>query len=101
LTALGEHPSTKECQNELGEVIGRAVVGVVGARYHYQLTSGEKPEGGLGPGHRHDGLDAAPSDRQWHLDLRQLALDRITKSMCQGPSDPAWPSVADVANQDR
>jgi hypothetical protein len=90
----------KERQDELGEVVGGTVVGIVGARDDPQLTVGKEPGGRLGPGHGHDRLAAAPGDQHRHLDHWQFALDGVAQGMGQGPGHPVRPGVADVAEQD-
>ena len=43
LAALGLHPSIEERPDEPAEVVGGAVVGVVGTRHHRQLTQRREP----------------------------------------------------------
>jgi hypothetical protein len=97
---LVEHPSMKERQDQFGEVVGAAVVGVVGARDHRQLTQREQPGSGLCPGHGHDRLGAAPRDQRRRPDQGQLVLDRVAQGMGQCPDDPARSGVVHVADQD-
>ena len=72
----------KERQEQLGEVVGGGVVGIVGARYHGQLPEGEQRVA-AGPGHGHDGLPAAPGDQHRHADQGELVLDRVVRGMGQ------------------
>ena len=89
----------KERQDQFGEVVGAAVVGVVGARDHRQLTQREQPGSGLCPGHGHDRLGAAPRDQRRRPDQGQLVLDRVAQGMGQCPDDPARSGVVHVADQ--
>src|SRR5687768_468479 len=84
LAASGLYPSMEERPDELTEVVGGAVVGVVGAGHHRQLTQRGELGGGRCPRHGHDRLAAAPAHEHRHPDQRELVLDRVAEGMDQG-----------------
>ena len=85
---LGHDPLPKERQDEFGQVVGGAIVGVVGPGTPASSPSGDEPGGDLGPGHRHDRLPAAPRDQYRHRHEGSFAFDRVPQGMV----------VAEIAN---
>jgi hypothetical protein len=82
----------KERQDQFGEVVGAAVVGVVGARNHRQLTQREQPGSGLCPGHGHDRRGAAPRDQRRRPDQGSLSSIGSRRAWASVPTTRRGPA---------
>jgi hypothetical protein len=82
----GGDPAARERQDEAGQLVGDAVVGVVGTApppARRSATAGWRSS----PGHRHNRFPAASGDHSRHLDPGQLVFDRVPQGVGQGPGD--------------